>query len=111
MKFITYISFIFLIIPNIVFAQDCSNLEPLHWILGTWQQENEKSLTTESWKKLSLNTFDGSTITRSKADNKITFMETLRIVEMSDEVFYLAKVSHNEYPIAFKLTECIQTCR
>ena len=30
--------------------------------------------------------------------------ESLRLVEMSGEVFYVAKVGHNDLPIAFKLT-------
>lgn len=34
--------------------------------------------------------------------------ETLRLVEMSGEVFYIAKVPQNELPTAFKLTKCGQ---
>ena len=33
-------------------------------------------------------------------------VETLRLLEMSGEIFYVAKVSDNEFPTAFKLTEC-----
>jgi hypothetical protein len=101
-----FVPIFILLIPAGIFAQSYTSADSLKWVLGKWQQVNEKSITTESWIKLSSNTFDGSTKTRSKADNKITFEETLRIVEMSGEVFYIAKVSHNELPIAFKLTSC-----
>ena len=93
-------------IPAIILAQDCSNLNVLDWVLGEWQMESEKLVTTESWTKLSENTFDGKTQTISKKDGKVTFVETLRLVEMSGQIYYIAKVSHNEYPIPFELTEC-----
>jgi peptidoglycan/xylan/chitin deacetylase (PgdA/CDA1 family) len=35
-----------------------------------------------------------------------TFLETIRVASMSGEVFFVAKVAHNEFPVAFKLTEC-----
>ncbi|MEW6991134.1 DUF6265 family protein [Colwelliaceae bacterium 6441] len=38
--------------------------------------------------------------------NKIVSSETLRLVEMSGEIFYIAKVKSNDSPIAFKLTNC-----
>ncbi len=35
-----------------------------------------------------------------------TSAEELRLVEMADGVFYIAKVTHNELPVAFRLSEC-----
>jgi hypothetical protein len=93
-------------IPSMILAQDCANLNTIEWILGEWQKENDKSVTTETWIKLSENTIDGKTITHSKKDSAITFIETLRLVEMSDHVFYIAKVSENDFPVLFKLTIC-----
>lgn len=92
--------------PALTLGGDCSNLKSITWILGQWQQDSENSITTETWTKLSPNTFDGISQILSKKDDKITFVETLRIVEMSKEVFYIAKVSHNAFPVSFKLTEC-----
>ena len=31
----------------------------------------------------------------------------MRLVEMSGEIFFLAKVNHNKRPVAFKLTQCL----
>jgi len=95
-----------ILIPLVASSQVCTNLDTLDWMLGEWQLDSEKILTTETWTKLSPNTYDGIAQTLSKNEDKITFVETLIIIEMSDEVFYLAKVSHNEFPIPFKLTKC-----
>jgi hypothetical protein len=100
------LSIIVVILPIVALSQNCTNLDTLHRIIGKWQQDGDKNITTETWTKLSSNTYDGIAQARSKKDDKITFVETLRLVEMSDDVFYLAKVSHNEFPISFKLTQC-----
>lgn len=95
-----------IIIPLVASAQNYTNLDTLHWILGGWQQDDGKKVTTEVWTKLSPSTYEGLGQTVLKSDNKITFIESLRIIEMSVDVFYLAKVSHNEFPVSFKLIEC-----
>ena len=102
------IFFLILVIipPAVASAQNYTNLDTLRWILEEWQLDDGKKITTETWIKLSPTTYDGIGQTVIKNDNKITFTESLRIIEMSGEVFYLAKVSHNEFPISFKLTEC-----
>jgi len=100
------IVFVLIILPVVDYSQDCTKLETIKWILGQWQNESEKSVTIESWTKLSANTIDGKTLTYSKKDSVIMFMETLRLVEMSNHVFYIAKVSENEFPVSFKLTIC-----
>jgi len=99
--------FLVILIPAVASAQSYSNLDTLHWMLGEWQQDDGKKITTEIWTKLSPNTYEGIGQTVLKSEGKITFLESLRLIEMSGEVFYLAKVSHNEFPISFKLMECL----
>ncbi|KGJ88029.1 DUF6265 family protein [Thalassotalea sp. ND16A] len=89
-----------------VFATSCDNLQSLNWLVGNWQAEDENYKTTESWQAVSANTFEGHGQTESIAKNKIVSSETLRLVMMSGEVFFWAKVANNELPVAFKLTEC-----
>ena len=72
MMHILFVLIFVVLIPAEILAQNSVNLDTLNWVLGVWQQENERSITTESWIKLSSNTFDGSTRTRAKDDNKIT---------------------------------------
>ncbi len=95
-------------------AYKCNSLSELNWLLGDWKTQVKQNLatelsaneplttellTTESWLKLSDKTFEGVGKTANNT-------ESLRLLEMSDEIFYLAKVSHNPSPVAFKLTAC-----
>ena len=82
-----------------------SGLSVLDWLVGDCVSENEKNITFESWKKVSIFTFEGTGSTQSGSNHSLTNVEYLRILEMSDQIFYLAKVPHNEFPISFKLTE------
>tara|TARA_R110000737_G_scaffold163791_1_gene191348 strand:- start:288 stop:749 length:462 start_codon:yes stop_codon:yes gene_type:complete len=97
---IKFILTILLLTTVSVNAQTCSSLNKLDWLLGQWQTQNHLSLTTEQWTKLSDSTFEGAGATGNS-------QESLRLVAMSGEIFYLAKVSHNPVPVAFKLVQCI----
>jgi hypothetical protein len=80
-------------------AVSCSSLTQLNWLIGQWQTDENTDFTNEVWRKVSDKTFEG----QGKTNNS---SESLRLVKMSNEIFYLAKVSHNPVPIAFKLTHC-----
>jgi hypothetical protein len=73
--------------------------------LGDWKAESGEKMTFESWKEVSPKTFEGLGETRNRSTNELLNSETMRILEMSSEVFFLAKVNHNELPVAFKLTD------
>ena len=87
-------------------GQPCDTLEPLQWILGEWEAQGENLVTWESWDQVSPQTFEGSGRVTMKANGELRSEESIQLVEMSGEVFYLAKAAHNELPIAFKLTRC-----
>jgi hypothetical protein len=80
-------------------------LEDLNWILGSWQMDGRSSTIIETWKEVSESTYEGESYTISLVNNDTTFAESLRIVEMSGEIYYIADVSHNPYPVPFKLAE------
>jgi len=88
-----------LLISIRVSANSCSSLTNLTWVVGKWQTDEKAPFTSEIWRKISDKTFEGQGQTNTND-------ESLRLVKMSNEVFYLAKVSHNTVPIAFKLTYC-----
>lgn len=88
-----------LLISTNVNANTCSSLTQLNWLVGEWQTEKSASFVNENWQKVSDDTFEGQGKTNSSS-------ESLRLVQMADEVFYLAKVSHNPLPVAFKLSHC-----
>lgn len=87
-------------------APPCSNLASVAWLLGTWHAESRDALITETWVTVSGTTYEGHGVTRSRADGRLRDSEDLRLLEMGDGVFYVAKVAHNERPVAFRLTSC-----
>ena len=85
---------------------DCSRLETVAWLVGTWQAQSGDRLLTETWASASPITLEGRGITRSRIDGRVVDSEDLRLVAMGDGVYYVAKVAHNERPVAFTLTSC-----
>lgn len=85
---------------------ECSRLETVAWLVGTWQAESGDRLLTETWTSASPITLEGRGVTRSRADGRVLDAEDLRLVAMGDGVFYVAKVAHNERPVAFALNSC-----
>lgn len=87
-------------------AGECRSLGSLEWLLGEWIADGAKSTFRESWTARGLQTWEGRGVETSKEDPAKTSGEVLRLVEMADGVFYLSKVTHNELPVAFRLSEC-----
>lgn len=100
-----FASLIFLT-PAAVHAQDCSTLNTISWLEGQWTSVSERSVTSESWQSVSESSWEGSGETRDKSSGELRSSESLRLLAMAGEVFYVAKVDHNEYPVGFTLTEC-----
>ncbi|MBU2500506.1 hypothetical protein KJ682_04160 [bacterium] len=72
-------------------------LDPLAWMLGRWV--DTEGGAEETWTALSPDTWEGRATVGGTT-------ESLRIVHMAGEIFYLAKVDHNPLPVAFRLVEC-----
>jgi hypothetical protein len=68
--------------------------------------DDDNTISNEIWKEASPLTFEGSGEVRAKVTKEIQSSETMRLVLMGGEIFYLAKVSHNQRPVAFRLTSC-----
>ncbi len=87
-------------------AGECRTLGSLDWLLGEWIADGARSTFRESWAARGPQTWEGTGVETSKADPGKESGEVLRLVEMADGVFYLSKVTHNELPVAFRLSEC-----
>ena len=87
-------------------AAPCSNLDTARWLLGQWVAESGDRRVLETWREVSAVTFEGSGVTSARADATIVDGEDLRLIAMLDAVFYVAKVAHNPYPVAFRMTVC-----
>ncbi len=92
--------------PGHALAQACSTLAGMHWLLGAWRAEGEQVFTDESWTQVSPSTFEGRGEATVKASGEKQGLETLRLVEMSGGIYYIAKVGHNALPIAFQAIHC-----
>ncbi len=79
-------------------------LDSMHWILGEWRADAGNELVIEKWRLASDVTFEGTGLTLNKSDKSVKSEETLRLVTMGGEVFYLAKVPENDLPVPFKMT-------
>jgi hypothetical protein len=92
--------------PVNALAQACDSLATIRWILGSWQAENDLILTQENWSQVSSSTYEGRGEVTRKPSGAKDGVETLRLVEMSGGIYYIAKVSHNDLPIAFRAVSC-----
>ncbi len=87
-------------------AGSCESLASLAWLVGDWTAAGSESSFHETWAMAGPATLEGRGIEWSPANGAIRNSESLRLVEMAGGVFYLAKVAHNELPVAFRLTAC-----
>ena len=78
----------------------------MRWLLGEWLADGQKNTWRESWTEIGPKSWEGRGIETPKSDPAKASAEELRLLEMGGGVFYVAKVSHNELPIAFRLVEC-----
>jgi hypothetical protein len=89
-----------------VVADDrCKALSQLQWMLGDWQTRDIKSPITESWNQVSEYSFEGQG-QQLDIQGEVKSQESLRLLEMQDSIFYLAKVTQNLLPTAFKAVRC-----
>ncbi len=89
-------------------AASAADLSDLRWLLGDWRTEplaEGSRYALESWREVSLLTFEGVSETRCAATDTLLSLETIRLVEMSGEAFYIAKTPDNELPVSFALTD------
>jgi hypothetical protein len=86
--------------------QACRSLDAVEWLLGAWTRTGKTSVTRETWRRVSEATYEGESIATSLADGEVLNYETLRLVSMSDGVFYIAKVTENDLPVPFRMTRC-----
>jgi hypothetical protein len=85
-----FVTGLVLALPAWAGTSECSSLSSARWVLGDWVTGGEKTVFHESWTVVGSQTFEGMGSERS----------------MADGVFYIAKLTHNELPVAFQLTEC-----
>ncbi len=77
-------------------------------MIGDWIANDENRLTYETWKRVSPQTYEGTGTVALKATGEVRSSESIRLVAMLGEIFYIPKTEGNTLPIAFKLTGCLE---
>ena len=95
-----------LLLPVAAHAADCGSLADFRWLLGSWTADGERTTFHETWAEVAPHTFEGAGLERAKPDGAEKGGEALRLLEMAGGIYYVSKVTHNELPVAFKLTGC-----
>jgi len=95
-----------LFLTSLAEAEECRSLWALEWFLGEWETSPSRVVIREYWHRVSDVTFEGESITKLVSNDEVVNYETLRLVSMSDSVFYIAKVTENELAVPFRLTRC-----
>ncbi len=85
-------------------ATPCRSLTALEGLVGVWESRSGDQLFRERWTQVSEDTFEGQG--EAYTENAPQSSESLRLLSMSNQVFYLAKVNHNPLPVAFVLSSC-----
>lgn len=98
--------FFCLCLTSLAGAEECRSLEAVEWFLGEWETSPSRVVIREYWHQVSDATFEGESITRSVGNDEVVNYETLRLVAMSDSVFYIAKVPENDLAVPFRLKRC-----
>jgi uncharacterized protein DUF6265 len=101
--------FLLIIFTSFLSAQEKDltkvSLAELEWMLGEWQKRSSGTITNETWNKLDNTYFEGYNERISRRTKKILFTETLKLVKIGNEIYYIALVEENDTPISFKLTQ------
>jgi hypothetical protein len=95
-----------LFLTSLAGAEECGSLGAVEWLLGEWETSTSRVVIREYWHRVSDATFEGESTTKSVSNDEVVNYETLRLVSMSDSVFYIAKVTENELAVPFRLTRC-----
>lgn len=99
-----------LLVPMLTFSQTVAiDINDFAWLRGDWQRESSKSITKESWRRVSETALEGSSSRVSKASGETIFGESLLLAKMGSDIFYIAKVAENALPIPFKLVNFSET--
>lgn len=84
-------------------ANPCGSLNALDWLVGAWETAGDEA-TREVWRRVSDATMEGHGATRDGGEWKV--FESLRLLQMGGEIFFVAKTPGNPAPVAFKLAHC-----
>ena len=98
------------LLATLLIVVSCKNqasdekLNPAQWILGSWEQQTDKGILTETWQRQNDSLFVGSCYFINQSDTLHT--ETILLDQRDDSITYSANVKgqNNEKAVPFTLT-------
>ena len=98
------------LLATLLIVVSCKNqasdekLNPAQWILGSWEQQTDKGILTETWQRQNDSLFVGSCYFINQSDTLHT--ETIMLEQRDDSITYSANVKgqNNDKAVPFTLT-------
>ncbi|NNE43019.1 MAG: hypothetical protein HKN12_02325 [Gemmatimonadetes bacterium] len=88
-------------------ASPAVSLDAFAWLEGDWVRQSKRGEVTETWTRVSPRTMEGIASIVVGEETHVT--EHLRIEDLGDGLYYLAKPRENPYPTPFKLVRSAAT--
>ena len=78
-----------------------SNLKKAEWLIGTWENKNQRGSIYETWSKTNENEFSGMSYIIKEKDTVV--FENIRLVQEQDGLFYIPTVKNQNdgLPVRF----------
>jgi hypothetical protein len=88
-----------------VASAQSNDWKKISWLMGSWERTQMKPgrAGVEMWTKVSDTEWSGRGISLKGMDT--SFVEKLKIIEESNQLYYVSDVPENKKPIYFKITE------
>ena len=105
-KHVILFTIIFQTISIVGYGQaDSPQIKNVEWLEGTWVNETKRGSIYETWIKVSDQELFGKSYQIKEQDTLVS--ETVRLIEESDNLFYIPTVTNQNQgkPIRFTLTE------
>ncbi|MBU2507481.1 MAG: hypothetical protein KJ799_12275 [Bacteroidetes bacterium] len=72
-------------------------------LIGNWEIISDKNITLESWEMINQESLVGCNFLTNTETGDTLAKENLAIIKLGEKYFYIADVSHNQYPTPFEL--------
>ncbi len=75
------------------------------WILGNWEDKDDKGSTVENWTKKTDSSFVGESIVMEGKD--VVFREDIQLIQRKDSLFYMVTIAEENdgKPVSFYATK------
>ena len=98
------------LLATLLIVVSCKNqasdekLNPAQWILGSWEQQTDKGILTETWERKNDSLFVGSCYFINESDT--LHRETILLEQRADSITYSANIKgqNNDKAVPFRLT-------